>query len=1179
MDAFRESLSTPRTAIDALADVLERRFDLVDARAQAQVLLDPALLDEARELHRRALLAQRDAIDGKHTLNAIEKAAAEFKRTAGLIERIEGWHRLGLDRLALDLFVLAPNVAGACDPGWRPSAPASIDTRPIYLRTPKLRFADHFEPDIDLLIVDHRLGTLALVQWLEFDDRPAQEQVREHVDRATYLRHLLVGDQGSGRQTFTVELVLVHPAAEPGSPGFAMLAAIGELLRELALDTDCLHATGINLLPCEDARTPSDDELRRAFPWLLRDSRRWFAALARQAEPPGDSRLARIELDEYRLAGLRRLELHPSARLHLLHGHNGSGKSSLVEALELMLTGRIERLSGIDDYEQVIRNRHAGDRRASVKLVDRGGHAFEFALSGPVRPAPLAPGSRAASFRLDQTVMDRLARASEVDRAAELLAAFFAEEAAVRERWRVALADARRQIEQLPERLRQWLGARRRERQELHEVVVEQFGALAEGRLRPELVDAMLPVELGTLMKLRGQLPALGLLEERLRADGSIAIDDPIFTSLEFELGGLVGELGRRHGQLVAAGRALERAGRWWQDTAHPHSADDFAEAVDEWLELGALGELAERQQTILTALVNARAQGWDDRRLDEAGPAGELLRTLARTDPATIEALAQARGRWERRRAELGAVLDRKLDPQATTVVGGPVSAARVRLDEDEVAALDELGRWLSEVSEGLPLGQRIRQAIEHESPTSFAGRAIGPHQWAQPLREQVADMLHSLVRLRDAASEAPMVAAAPPLEMELEEADELSDFVGTRYDRDEDAPRGAIRDRDSIGELPITIEESAAGEFDDFVALQDGPEPEPEQAEKVEQAKEVPNEEEAEQDDDEPGPFERLTRSLLGRKKHPERERARSDASPPASTPPPKPSPAMAKPAAAAPAVQRSPNVAAGAVAAPSVRKVAQAPASEAAPPPVEGSFAPPIPRPEPAPAKPAMRIELQTMLERLRRAHVTSLEAAKVGAEVRESFVARLAANDEGAMGLVDALNELMALFTPARWAYEDVLLRYEEDGDAPRLQFETGNQSSTSRSRADLRLNTAQLNAFVLALFLLCAPRVSNPLGLLVLDDPLQNMDELTVTTLARGLAKLLRVMPQRWTLMMLFHGEGDLARFHDEVECGVYLLPWLSPTQRGSEIVIQCRPQTSRLGLTMQRLVGFVSLRP
>jgi hypothetical protein len=51
----------------------------------------------------------------------------------------------------------------------------------------------------------------------------------------------------------------------------------------------------------------------------------------------------------------------------------------------------------------------------------------------------------------------------------------------------------------------------------------------------------------------------------------------------------------------------------------------------------------------------------------------------------------------------------------------------------------------------------------------------------------------------------------------------------------------------------------------------------------------------------------------------------------------------------------------------------------------------------------------------------------------------------------------------------------------------------------RTRADVRLNTAELNVFTLALFLLCAVRLPNPLRLLILDDPLQNMDELTVAT--------------------------------------------------------------------------------
>lgn len=232
----------------------------------------------------------------------------------------------------------------------------------------------------------------------------------------------------------------------------------------------------------------------------------------------------------------------------------------------------------------------------------------------------------------------------------------------------------------------------------------------------------------------------------------------------------------------------------------------------------------------------------------------------------------------------------------------------------------------------------------------------------------------------------------------------------------------------------------------------------------------------------------------------------------------------------------------------------------------------------RPPPEPSPPPRRVDLRATMRRLDDAYRVSREAQLVGAAVQESFIAKLASRDDEALGLVDALNELMALFTPARWAYEDVLLSYEEQGQVGRLQFETDDKRG-HRARADLRLNTAQLNVFVLALFLLCAPRVRNPLGLLVLDDPLQNMDELTVTTLARGLAKLLAVIPERWSIMMLFHGEGDLARFHDEITCGVYLLPWLTPTQRGRETTIGARSEDSRFHLPIQRLDRFVRLRP
>lgn len=136
---------------------------------------------------------------------------------------------------------------------------------------------------------------------------------------------------------------------------------------------------------------------------------------------------------------------------------------------------------------------------------------------------------------------------------------------------------------------------------------------------------------------------------------------------------------------------------------------------------------------------------------------------------------------------------------------------------------------------------------------------------------------------------------------------------------------------------------------------------------------------------------------------------------------------------------------------------------------------------------------------------------------------TFLKRL--QDEGLSGPLD---ELMSLFTPARWAYQPFELHIHDDG------LELGND-------ANLKLNTAELNTFVLALFLLMGPRHSR---LLILDDPLQNMDELTVATLARGFARLLTVLPKDLKLLFLFHGEDDLGRFRMEVPAAIYRLPWV-----------------------------------
>ena len=90
------------------------------------------------------------------------------------------------------------------------------------------------------------------------------------------------------------------------------------------------------------------------------------------------------------------------------------------------------------------------------------------------------------------------------------------------------------------------------------------------------------------------------------------------------------------------------------------------------------------------------------------------------------------------------------------------------------------------------------------------------------------------------------------------------------------------------------------------------------------------------------------------------------------------------------------------------------------------------------------------------------------------------------------------------------------------------------TSQTGSPAEMRLNTAEMNLVVLALFLQCAPSIGNPLGTILLDDPLQNMDDLTSATLARGISKLAALLPQGWQIVLMLHWDDDLETFRREV---------------------------------------------
>jgi hypothetical protein len=65
---------------------------------------------------------------------------------------------------------------------------------------------------------------------------------------------------------------------------------------------------------------------------------------------------------------------------------------------------------------------------------------------------------------------------------------------------------------------------------------------------------------------------------------------------------------------------------------------------------------------------------------------------------------------------------------------------------------------------------------------------------------------------------------------------------------------------------------------------------------------------------------------------------------------------------------------------------------------------------------------------------------------------------------------------------------------------------------------------------------CVARPPNALGLLIFAGPIENMDELTVAAVARGIARIMRIFPE---MVRMVHGENDPERFRREVRSAVY----------------------------------------
>lgn len=598
----------------------------------------------------------------------------------------------------------------------------------------------HFDIKADLLVFDPLMGTVGLVRILAADD-DADQHVRSYVDQAAYLRHLLIGEAEFRKALVpSVELVLILPFDRSGT-AFAQKIAVG--LQDTIADTDLLDGVGVNTLGyrLSDGKVTFDDkELSHAFAWLLYHTREW---LDRQGSSTTQGpTIVGLETENFRTYGHRKLDLRGEFRIHVVHGQNGSGKSSIAEAIEFAITGRLRRLGDTGGkYAETLRNRHAPkEARASVKfdLLDEE-NSPRFVEPGPIDA--YVPNFDARAMILDQATMDDLTRAGDAQRAATLLGAFFPEDYGVFLAHERAKLDALEALEAVPEVLHDFLDTIPISPDEIDlDLVSDLFAERPEPAISPAQFAAFLELTPDTLKALLPQLGEFGTyLAAWLEAppvNGEIldALDRIDVALAPLRSGAIM-----RREKLDTARKALKSLAGWSADGAATETGGDLAEKLNRWLRLHALADLADRRWVVA-------------RTLEQAKPSeAELIEPEGTPSQEGIAELDRHRIEWRRECEQAhSAVLQHNKDGAKTVGTTGKASKP-TDLRPDEIAALDETGEWLEIAGFHLGgLGDRIRTALKENRPVTLGAESIGTPGWADNFLAAVERCSAALSALR---------------------------------------------------------------------------------------------------------------------------------------------------------------------------------------------------------------------------------------------------------------------------------------------------------------------------------------------------------------------------------------------------------------------------------------------
>lgn len=597
----------------------------------------------------------------------------------------------------------------------------------------RIRFFDHYEPEADILINDCLLNALGMVYVFCEDGSNGKSTgsspgfLEDCIDRACYMRHLFLGNaenvRNSGNdeiQARGVELIVVCPDA--------LKTGFGNTLREIAQKTDYLYSIGVNLLIISEPGSEGTQEdgqeekyfepknLDRAFSWLLRRTRDWYDKIPADDGAP----LRKITLNNFRLPGKRILTLHPDRNIHLVHGHNGSGKSTIVEALEMAVTGRSERLGDIPDYEKVIRNIYSysdPNDHASVAIEKEGEKEKIFKVKKAVFPEPLSGGLKATSFRMNQDVMVWLTWADNGDRANVFIDAFFPKDRDIVNNHNDYRDKAEEYFENLPKNLKDSIIAKK----DRQDAVIDSLAVLENEKVKKseELVEACLPIPSESLRRLTSLSPGLsgplesllpGLINEKVLKQIDNALG-PVFSDIESILTGLQDALD-----------ILKQLNKWH---VSPRYAVDFKPTLDKWLKMTALTDLLEKYYVVVKSVKGAGGKQWD---MDE-----DIAQIFDQNLFAVNDEMIQEKIKTFALKRDRMQTL---LEPTAVqeNKEGVPASVQPF-LSPSETGCLNRVGDWLSYPG----LGKTIKETISKNEMFRFdESLTIGRKDWAARLIEK---------------------------------------------------------------------------------------------------------------------------------------------------------------------------------------------------------------------------------------------------------------------------------------------------------------------------------------------------------------------------------------------------------------------------------------------------------